>query len=183
MQGWKNSNLTNNGIDNAIKLADRLKDVDFSHIYSSPLQRAIETAEYIRGNREIEIQTLESLKEMGFGLWEGLENEKLIELYKEEHYNYWNRPELYKPNGGETFKDFFIRIEKSLQYILENSKKGNILIVSHGIAIKALFSIINETSLEDFWEDTYVEGTSLSILEIKDKQMQFKLKGDTSHFK
>ena len=175
--------MTNDGIKNAIKLGERLKDVEFTHIYSSPLQRAMETANYIKGNRDIEIQTLEALKEMGFGLWEGLENEELIELYKEEHYNYWNRPELYKPNGGETFDEFFKRIKSSLNYIFENSKEGNILIVSHGVAIKTIFAIINETKLEDFWLDTYVEGTSLSILEVKDEKLEFKLKGDTSHLR
>lgn len=183
MQGWKNSNLTNNGIENAIKLGQRLKEVDFTHIYSSPLQRAMETANYIKMDRNMEIQPLEGLKEMGFGLWEGLENEKVIQLYKEEHYNYWNRPEVYQPNGGETFDEFFIRIKNSLDYILENSKEGNILIVSHGVAIKTIFAIIKGTKLEDFWLDTYVEGTSLSILEVVDKKLEFKLKGDTSHFK
>lgn len=143
----------------------------------------METANYIKMDRNLEIQSLEGLKEMGFGLWEGLENEKLIELYKEAHYNYWNRPELYKPNGGETFEEFFMRIKDSLDYILENTKKGNILIVSHGVAIKALFAIINKTKLEDFWLDTYVEGTSLSILEVNNEKIEFKLKGDTSHFK
>lgn len=182
LQGWQNSNLTNNGIENAIRLGERLENVEFTHIYSSPLERAIETANYIVGNRNIEIQVLEGLKEMGFGLWEGLENEELIDLYGEEHNNFWNRPELYKPNGGETFEEFFMRIKSSLDYILENTKKGNVLIVSHGVAIKALFAIMNGTKLEDFWDDTYVEGTSLSILEVKDKKIEFKLKGDTSHF-
>ena len=183
MQGWKNSNLTKNGIENAIKLGERLEEVEFTKIYSSPLERAMKTANYIKGNRNIEIQSLEGLKEMGFGLWEGLENEQLIELNKDEHYNYWNRPELYIPNGGETFEEFFMRIKSSLDYILENTKKGNILIVSHGVAIKALFAIIKGIKLEDFWHDTYVEGTSLSILEVKDKKIEFKLKGDTSHFR
>lgn len=182
LQGWKNSKLTNKGIENAIKLGQRLKEIEFTAIYSSPLERALETANYIKGNKEIKIQPIEGLKEMGFGLWEGLENRELKELYSEEYFNYWNRPELYKPNGGETFEEFFIRLKSSLDYILENSKEGNILIVSHGVAIKAMFSIINKIPLKDFWLDTYVEGTSLSILELVDDKFEFTLKGDTSHF-
>ncbi len=175
--------MTTNGIENAVKLRERLKDIDFTAIYSSPLDRAMETANYIKGNRVLKVEPIEGLKEMGFGLWEGLENDILKEQYGEEYNNYWNNPELYKPSGGETFEELFSRIENSLEYILDNSKKGNILIVSHGVAIKAIFSVINDSSLKDFWSDTYVEGTSLTILEVVDNKYEFKLKGDTSHFK
>ena len=65
MQGWQNSALTEKGIENAIKLSERLNDIDFAHIYSSPLGRALDTAKYIRGNRSIEIITCEELKEIG----------------------------------------------------------------------------------------------------------------------
>lgn len=174
--------MTKNGIENAYKLAERLSDIEFSAIYSSPLERAMETAKYIKGNRNVEIHSLEGLKEMSFGLWEGLEKKVLKELYEEEYFNYWNRPEVYKPDGGETFEEFFMRINNSIDYILDNSEDGNILIVSHGVAIKAIFAVINNVQLKDFWSDTYVEGTSLSILEIVNKQFEFKLKGDTSHF-
>lgn len=181
LQGWKNSDLTEEGIKNAMKLGERLKDVDFSHIYTSPLNRALITAKYIKGNRDMEIETIDDLKEMGFGLWEGLENDELIKLYGDENYIFWNKPEEYSPNGGETFDELFQRLDDSLNYILNNSKEGNILVVSHGISIKALFAIINKTELKYFWEDTYVDGTSLTILDIKDDKINFLLKGDTSH--
>lgn len=181
LQGWQNSDLTEEGIKNAIKLGERLKDVDFSHIYTSPQNRALITAKYIKGNRDIKIEAIDDLKEMGFGLWEGLENEELIKLYGDENYIFWNKPEEYSPNGGETFDELFQRINNSLNYILNNSKEGNILVVSHGISIKALFAIINKTKLKDFWEEIYVDGTSLSIIDIKDDKMEIILKGDTSH--
>lgn len=183
LQGWQNSNLTESGIENALRLGERLKHIEFNQIYSSPLKRAMETAEYIKGSRENRIIPLDGFKEMGFGLWEGLDNEHLKELYEEEHFNYWNRPELYKPNGGETFEEFFSRIKNSLDYILNNSDSGNILLVSHGVAIKALIAIINNLKLEDFWSESYVEGTSLTILEAEGDKLEFKLIGDTSHFK
>ena len=181
LQGWKDSPLTEEGIKNAIKLGERLKEVDFSHIYTSPQNRALITADYIKGNRNLEIETIDGLKEMGFGLWEGLENEELIKLYGDENYIFWNNPEKYSPNGGETFVELLQRIKDSLNYILKSSKEGNILVVSHGISIKALFAIINKTELKNFWKDTYVDGTSLSILEILDDKIEFVLKGDTSH--
>lgn len=183
MQGWQNSNLTKKGIEDAIKLGERLKDIEFSKIYSSPLGRALDTANYIKGNRDIEIETHEGLKEMGFGLWEGVANEKVLKLYKEEHYNYWNKPDLYKANEGESFEELFDRVDRVLKYIIEANNLGeNILIVSHAIAIKAIYAIIQDCKLENFWDLPYIDGTSLSILEIGKDNMEFILEGDTSHF-
>lgn len=181
MQGWKNSNLTKQGIENAIRLGERLKDIEFSNIYSSPLGRALETANYVKGNRDVEIETHEGLREMGFGLWEGIENDVVLELYGEEHYNYWNKPHLYKPNEGESFDELFKRVEIALKYMIENAKGDNVLIVSHAIAIKAIYSIIRKYELQDFWNMPFIEGTSLTILEINDDNMEFILEGDTSH--
>lgn len=183
MQGWQNSNLTERGIENAIKLGDRLKDVDFSQIYSSPLGRALDTANYVKGGRVIEIETHEGLREMGFGLWEGIGNDQVIELYKEQHYNYWNKPHLYESNGGESFDELFKRVKETLNHIIKNATGDNILIVSHGITIKVIYAIIKEYKLKNFWDLPYIDGTSLSILEIRDNDMRFILEADTSHFR
>lgn len=182
MQGWQNSNLTEQGIANAIKLGDRLKDVDFSNIYSSPLGRAMDTANYIKGNRSIEIETHDGLKELGFGLWEGVENEEVMKLYEEEHYKFWNKPLLYKGNDGESFDELFKRINEALKYIIQNSTGDNVLIVSHAITIKAIYSIIKNYNLEDFWTLPYIDGTSLTIVEVNGDEMKFLLEGDISHF-
>ena len=56
MQGWQNSDLTGQGIENATRLGERLKDVDFSNIYSSPLGRAMDTANHIKGDRNKRIR-------------------------------------------------------------------------------------------------------------------------------
>lgn len=181
MQGWKNSNLTDKGISDAIRLGERLKDIEFSNIYSSPLGRALKTANYVKGNRNIEIETHKGLKEMGFGLWEGTDRDTVVELYGEEHYNYWNKPHLYQSNDGETFQELFKRVEIALKYIMENATGDNILVVSHAITIKAIYYIIEKYELEDFWDIPFIEGTSLTILEINDEKMEFILEGDISH--
>lgn len=182
MQGWQNSDLTEQGVENAIRLGERLKEIDFSNIYSSPLGRAMDTANYIKGDRNIEIEPLDHLKEMGFGLWEGIENKKVMELYEEEHYNFWNKPHLYKGNEAESFDELFERVDKAIKYIIENSKGENVLIVSHAITIKAIYSLIKNYKLEDFWTLPYIDGTSLTIIEIDEDEMKFILEGDTSHF-
>ena len=94
MQGWQDSNLTEIGVDNAKKLGESLQHIDFDYIYCSPLGRAFDTAKYIRGNKKTEIIKIEDLKEMGFGIWEGMDHEKVKELYPSQQFNFWNKPHL-----------------------------------------------------------------------------------------
>jgi broad specificity phosphatase PhoE len=53
MQGWLDSNLTENGKKNAEALGERLKDIEFEAIYSSPSQRTKTTTELVKGDRAI----------------------------------------------------------------------------------------------------------------------------------
>lgn len=183
MQGWQNSDLTKKGVEDAIRLGERLEDIEFSKIYSSPLGRAKDTANHIRGERDIEIELLDGLKEMGFGSWEGVENEKVMELYKEQYHNFWNKPELYKREESEDFDELFERVERTLKYIIENETGENVLIVSHAVTIKAIYSLINKYPIEEFWTLPYIDGTSLTILEIDGDAKKFTLEADISHYK
>ena len=181
MQGWKDSNLTEKGIDNAKKLGESLKDVEFDYIYCSPLGRAVDTAKHIRGNKDAQIIIIESLKEMGFGICEGMQHEKLKELYPSQQLNFWNKPHLYETVDGESFDELIHRVKKVLYDIINNSTGENILIVSHTVVIKAIYLLIKNYSLEDFWNPPFVYDTCLTVLEVKDKKIEIILEADISH--
>lgn len=181
MQGWKNSNLTEDGIKNAKKLGERLKHVDFDCIYCSPLGRAVDTAKYIRQDKDTKIVLIDSLKEMGFGKWEGMEQDTINELYPIEYFNFWNKPHLYSPIEGESFDELFERIKDVLNQIISNSSLENVLIVSHAVAIKAIYAIIKNYPLEELWKPPFLQGTSLTIIEVEDNETNIILEADTSH--
>lgn len=180
MQGWKNSNLTQKGVDNAIKLGESLKHIDFDYIYCSPLGRAIDTANYIRGDKNTEITIINALKEMGFGVYEGMKNEKVKELYEQQQYNFWNKPHLYETIEGERFEELIHRVNQVLNNII-NTTGENILIVTHTLVIKALYLIIKNRSLEDFWKPPFMYDTCLTVLEVKGKKIEIILEADISH--
>lgn len=181
MQGWENSNLSENGIEDAKKLGDRLKDIDFHCIYCSPLGRAVETAKYIRQDKDTEIVIVEPLKEMGFGRWEGMEHDTIKEMYPDEQYNFWNKPHLYRPIDGESYEEFFVRVKGALDNIINNVTGENILIVSHAVVIKAIYAIIKKLPLEELWNPPFIHGTSLTVVEVIDKKVNFILEANTSH--
>jgi broad specificity phosphatase PhoE len=181
MQGWGNSNLTLKGIENAEKLGESLKHIDFDCIYCSPLGRAVDTAKYIRGDKDTKIIINDSLKEMGFGSWEGMEHSEVEELYPEERFNFWNKPHLYKTVNGESFEELFERVRTVLDEIINNTSYDNILIVTHTVVIKAIYLIIKNYSLEDFWQLPHIYDTCLTVLEVKDREVKFILEADISH--
>lgn len=135
MQGVQNSDLTEIGIDEAKKLGDRLKNTEFTKVWTSPLGRCLETTSHIVGDRDLEVEILEDLHEFNFGVFEGKPVDVLEEKYPEENYNLWNRPEKYEGNGGENFEEFFERVEKGFNRIIEEGQGGNVLVITHGIYI------------------------------------------------
>jgi len=181
IQGWGNSNLTEKGIENAIKLGDRLKNVSFDYIFSSPLGRAVDTAKWIKGEKNAPIVLKESLKEMGFGVWEGMKHSQVDEMYPTERYNFKNKPHLYKNMNGESFTDILYRAKQFLSEVTGMSKCENILMVSHAVYIKAIYSVIKNYTIESFWNPPFINDTCLTILDIKDNEISIILEADTSH--
>lgn len=181
MQGWQDSNLTQKGVDNAKKLGESLYDIDFDYIYCSPLGRALDTAKYIRGDKNTQIIIIESLKEMGFGKWEGMDYENIKELYEKQQFNFWNKPHLYEPVEGESFDELIHRVKKAFYDIINNTSGENILIVTHTAVIKAIYSIIKNYSLENFWCKPFMYDTCLTVLEVGDKKIEIILEADISH--
>ncbi len=181
LQGWGNSDLTEDGIRNAKKLGTRLKIINFDLILCSPLGRAIDTAKYITGDQSDRIVICQDLKEMGFGVWEGMEYEAIKELYPEQWFNFWNQPDKYQPENGETFEEFLRRIRNVLHDIFKNTSAENILIVTHAAVIKAICSIVKNDPLKNFWDPPFMNDTCLTILEATDRGMDLILEADISH--
>lgn len=181
MQGSKNSNLTELGKSDAIKLGYSLKNTNIDYIYTSPLTRAYDTAMLIKGNRDIPLEIYEDLKEMNFGIWEGMHSNDVIKEYKEEYYRFWNEPHLYKPNGGETFDELIKRVDNVLIDLASQKKGETILIVTHTIVIKAIYAILKRYEVKDFWNPPYINNTCLTIIDFNEGEYKFILEADVSH--
>ncbi len=183
MQGWMNSDLSDKGMECAKKTGEFLKNIDFDCIYSSPLGRAYDTALHIRGEKDTPIIEKEYLKEMGFGIWEGMERFKVDEIYADESFLFWNQPHLYTPvKDGEGYTELLKRAEEGFKDILASSVGyENILIVAHAAILKAIFLNLKKLPLEDFWKPPFLHNNCLSILEVTQDGIEFILEGDVSH--
>lgn len=180
LQGWKDSDLTREGVESAIKLGKKLSPIDFDIIYSSPLNRALTTAKLIRGNKDIKIVTHNGLREMCYGIWEGMTLEDINRKYPEEYFLYVNKPEEYIPIDGETYNDLFTRVQNFLNEIV-NEEAENVLVVTHGVTIKAMIAIIKGLTIKEFSNLPIFTGTSLNICEIKDGKIELIVEDNVSH--
>lgn len=166
MQGAKNSNLTEKGISEAKKLNKFIKDINFDRVYVSPLGRTLETMEYVKGDMDLPVTIVEELQEMNFGKFEGEVLENLRDEYPEDIYNLWQNPKAYVNETGENYEELFERVEKGIDKILENKdREENVLVVTHGVIISTLLTIVKKKPIDEIWETPVVRNTSLSIVE------------------
>lgn len=180
LQGRGDSPLTENGIQRAKELRDRIKNIDIDVIYSSPIKRALNTANILRGNKNIDIVTDDSLMEMCFGDYEG----KKIDIVQEENPS-WDinlimqgNVEICAPNG-ENLKEVRERISKLMNKIIAENIGKSILIVTHGITLKALMYYFKD---EDVNSEVMGQATLTKINIDEKNNFYIEFKNDDSHF-
>ena len=139
-QGWKDSELTENGVKRAELLGKKFNDIKIDKIFTSPIKRAKRTAYLIKGDKDIEIEEVEGLKEISFGKWERMTTEEIKshDEYVDELDNLFNKPFSYKSFEGENIKDFTERLFKTVDDIVKNNEDKDILIVTHGMCVRYL---------------------------------------------
>ena len=183
LQGWKDSPLTESGVKNASLLGERLKNVEFQKVYTSPSKRALTTTKLICSQKDYPIEIYDELREISFGKWEGKSREEIQQDYFQEYDNFWFRPHEYdhSPHQGEGIDEFLKRIRFIMTHIIEANQEGNILIVTHGATVKAIMSYFWDIPVEKLWDPPIIYGASLSLIKWDGNEYIKEYLGDTSH--
>ncbi len=149
--GWKDVDLTQQGIDEAIQAGKILKknDFNFDIAYTSNLIRAQETLSLILKelNSSLTPITNEALNERDYGDLIGQNKKEAAEKFGKEQVQIWRRSYDTPPPGGESLK---MTCDRTLPYfnnILKKVYNGNdIIIAAHGNSIRAIvMKIFNYT--------------------------------------
>lgn len=184
MQGWGDSPLVAEGIDGAKAVGEVLKDTPFEAVYTSTSKRTKDTAVYILADRNIEIRALEELKEMSFGTWEGVTVMELDEKYPEERAKILHSPETYSAevNGGETYYELAERLLQGVEKIISETKSGNILVVSHGMALTLLLYLLQDGTVEDHRKEApRILNTSISVVDYENGEFTLRKLNEVGH--
>jgi len=155
--GNTDCDISKEGLRQAEKVKDFISKFSFDGVYVSPLKRTIQTAdvlskEYILDDR---------LREMNFGVFEGLRYEEIEQKYP-EYLKLWNADyENYRIPEGESLKDLFDRVEDFINDVKD--KHERVLVVTHGGVIRCALSLI--FSSREFFYKFKINPGSVSIVE------------------
>ncbi|VEB24313.1 histidine phosphatase family protein [Avibacterium volantium] len=167
LQGQGDSPLIAEGIEGAMKTGEHLANVPFIAAYSSVLKRAMDTTQYIIGERNIPFFQHKGLNEHFFGSWEGVLVDSIRQ--SEEFQQMTKDPANYqaKSNGGETFAELAERAMQAVYDIINVHNEGNILLVSHGHTLRLLLTLFDGSTWQNHRENPRVirlDNTSISIV-------------------
>lgn len=180
LQGRGNSPLTEDGIERAKELRERIKNINIDIIYSSPIERALNTAHIIKGDKNIEVITDDGLMEMCFGDYEGKRTEDVTKENPEWdiHLIMEGNIEMKAPNG-ETLEEVRERVAKAMEGIIEKNRGKTILVVAHGITLKALMYYFKD---EEVNSEVMGQATLTKINVDENNDFFIEYKNDDSHF-
>ena len=162
LQGRSDQPLNEEGVAQAEDAAEKLKKVTFDHVFSSPLIRAVQTAEIIAPYRDPVIDEL--LIEMDYGPYEGIDLKNTPPEIVRFFSDFVHNP---APEGMEQLSSVVERAGKFLRRI--QNLKGNILISTHAIAMKGLLEYLTPDSKGAYWSK-YIGNCALYTFENIDGQ-------------
>jgi alpha-ribazole phosphatase len=136
--GHTDVELSERGVDQARRLAERLSSARLDAVYSSDLRRAIRTAEIIGEPNHLITQPSAAWREIDMGAWEGCTLSFLNDEAPEQVASLFNDPASFGYPGGESFAGFTIRIQSALDQLLLTHPNGKIVLVTHGGVCRAI---------------------------------------------
>jgi probable phosphoglycerate mutase len=188
-QGQSGKGLDARGRAQAVRLAERLRrrrrGERIAAIVSSDLERAVETAQIVAHACDLPsgsaIELDPALREVDLGLWTGKRHDEIAELYPEE-WAAWVAGLDLRRGGGETYAELAVRVAGAIDRIVASHAGQQVLVVSHGGAIRSFVSRLLGVSQEGFRALAILGNASLSVLE-RDARGRDRLHAwnDTAH--
>lgn len=157
--------LTAEGKRQAARVAVHTCSYPLDIIFSSPLTRAIQTAQAIHCfHRRAPLITDMDLKERNFGALEGVTYEEANARHSELIYNEAWKYHHFRPKGGESLADLETRADAFLSSVFPTYKGKRIAVVSHGTFLRVLICRILAIPLTNF-SQLHMDNTALTVLE------------------
>jgi len=172
--------LNDTGLEQARKLAIFLKNEPIIAILSSPLRRAITTAQFVAGYHQLPVEIDEGLKELKVGDLEGVPISDLRTTFSRFLLKWWQDGAAMKLPNGESLVELQERAWKVIQGLLERRNDGTTLVVSHYFVTLAIMLKALDLPLDCFIKFKLDLG-AISILEFLDYGARLLTFNDTSY--
>jgi broad specificity phosphatase PhoE len=179
--------LNDTGLEQARKLATFLESESITAILSSPLQRAIATAEFIANHHQLHIETDQGLRELKVGELEGMSVSNLSTTFSQYLMQWWQDKGTTKLPDGENLVELQQRAWKVIESLLERHQttpehdtETTVVVVSHYFV--TLVIILKALNLPlDCFTKFKLDLGGISILEFRDYGTRLLVFNDTSY--
>lgn len=147
---WSDEELTSEGVEEIKRLAEYFAHHNIYAIYTSPIRRAVQTAQILAETLRINAFTQENLREMKMGPWAGRSERDIAALYPQE-YQLWNsKPAELLLQGRETLKRVQERAISAVKYIVNQAFDRKVIVVTHVALIRCLYLYFNGLDLNEY---------------------------------
>ena len=138
--GSRDDALTEHGQTQAELLAGALAKLPVAAVYSSPRQRAYQTALPIAASHQLDVRVLDDLRESDFGTWEGLSRGEVMTRSAQDaqHLLAWERDSSLAPPAGESLEAMYRRVNVAIISLAEMHPDQTLVLASHVGPIKAV---------------------------------------------
>jgi probable phosphoglycerate mutase len=169
--------LSDAGRAQARALAARLARLELAAVFSSPLERARETAHAIAAPRHLDVRVCGGLDEVDFGEWTGKTFTQLADIAGWHEYNA-RRSAAVIP-GGESARDVQRRIVRAIRRLHREYPGQTIAAVSHADVIRAAVLYCAATPL-DLWRRFEISPASVTVVAVDQADMRLWSVNDTA---
>lgn len=167
LAGWiPGVNLNENGRRQAQDVGARLAPQPITAIYSSPVTRCVETAEYIAPHFQLPVIINDDFGETRYGEWEGKKVKKLAK--KPEWHVVQFFPSRMKFPGGEALREVQYRAVQALERLSVQHRSETVAVVSHADVIKLVLAHYLGVHI-DLFQRIAVSPASISVLHLSEK--------------
>jgi probable phosphoglycerate mutase len=165
LAGWiEDIHLNENGRQQAADAAERLAALPVKAIYSSPVLRCRETADFIANTQNLSINLLDEIGEVRYGKWEGKKIKKLAK--KKKWFTVQFYPSRMQFPGGDTLRGVQTRGVDAIEMLAQNhDEKDIIVVVSHADLIKLVLAHYLGVHI-DLFQRIIVSPASVSMLHL-----------------
>jgi len=173
--------LNETGLRQAELLGEYLSGVKIDAIYSSPLKRALRTAEAIACRQALGVSIAPGLIDFDFGEWQGLSHQEVKDRYEELYAGWTNHPDKVKMPAGESLGD----VRKRAMAVVRGLVKGydgRVVLVSHRVVNKVLICALLGLNNSHFW-NIKLDTCGITSFSYKGGSFILTRHNDTSYLK
>jgi broad specificity phosphatase PhoE len=175
--------LSDEGRQQAQRLAVRLSGENVVAVYASDLSRTLETAGFLAEPHGLKVQARAGLREISHGHWEQMTRQEVEAAYPKEAFEWEKDPYTFAPAGGESGLAVTARALPTLIEIVRAHAGKNVVVVSHKATIRLLLSSLLGFDPRRYRDNLDQNPAALNIVDFKDPtRARLTLFNDTSHY-